>query len=108
MAYSLELAGQLRAILRELPVTEKKMFGGVGFLLNGNMVCGVHSDRLIARVGPARYEEFLTRQHAQPFDMTGRPMTGWVEVSPEGLTTTAELKAWIDHALNYVSGLPAK
>jgi TfoX/Sxy family transcriptional regulator of competence genes len=108
MAYDQELASRLQEILRDLPVIEKKMFGGVGFLINGNMLCGVHGGNLIARVGPGRYEESLANRFAQPFDMTGRPMTGWVEVIPEGLTSIENLKAWVDKALQFVSGLPSK
>jgi hypothetical protein len=108
MAYDQELASRLQEILKDLPATEKKMFGGVGFLLNGNMLCGVHGNNLIARVGPARYEMCLTRKFAQPFDMTGHPMTGWVEVKPEGLKSLKDLKGWVDEALEFVSSLPSK
>jgi TfoX/Sxy family transcriptional regulator of competence genes len=77
MAYDELLAVRMRAALGPLPnLVEKKMFGGVGFLINGNMACGVHKNNMIVRVGPAKYKEALARPHTRPFDMTGRPMSG--------------------------------
>ncbi len=108
MAYDQEITRRLQEILKDQPVIEKKMFGGVGFLINGNMLCGVHGDNLIVRVGPAFYEECLTRKFTKPFDMTGRPMTGWVEVIPDGLKSNENLNTWVDKALQFVSGLPPK
>ena len=84
------------------------MFGGVGYLLNGNMLVGIWKDHLIARVGPARYAEALEENHVVEFDITGRPMTGWVMVEPEGLEEDQALRHWIGMALEFVSKLPAK
>ena len=109
MAYDEALAERMRKVLAGEPgLTEKKMFGGVGFLIRGNMACGVHGDDLIVRVGPARYDEALAQPHARAFDMTGRPMVGWVEVAPAGFASAAELRRWIALGVEHVKTLPAK
>lgn len=109
MAYDKVLAIRIRAILDPLPsLEEKKMFGGVGFLLNGNMACGVHKDDLIVRVGASDYNEALTHPHSRPFDMTGKPMAGWVMVDPQGCKTDSDLKAWVEQGLAYAMTLPTK
>ena len=78
MPYDTLLATRIRAALGPLPhLEEKKMFGGVGFLINGNMACGVHKNDMIVRVGPQNYDHALSRLHTHVFDMTGHPMTGW-------------------------------
>jgi len=83
MAYDENLTRRMRAKIGSLPgLVEKKMFGGVGFMVQGNMACGVHGEDLIARVGPEHYEQALAQPHTKPFDMTGRPMSGWVMVAP--------------------------
>jgi len=87
---------------------EKNMFGGIGFLLNGNMCLGVWQESLIVRVGPARYAEALRKPFAGIFDMTGRAMTGWVLVDPEGLAEDHQLADWIQPALEFVRTLPPK
>lgn len=89
-------------------LVEKKMFGGVGFLLAGNMACGVHTDGLIVRVGPNAYAAALTRPHAAPFDMTGRPMTGWVRIAAAGCADDAVLREWVEQAVHFVLTLPPK
>lgn len=109
MAYDEMLTMRIRAALGPLPeLVEKKMFGGVGFLINGNMACGVHKNGLIVRVGVATYQKTLSRPHTRVFDMTGRPMTGWVVVEPEGCATEADLKAWVEQALVFARSIPAK
>jgi hypothetical protein len=108
MAYDILLAEKLKALLQVFPVTEKKMFGGVAFLLNGNMVCGVIGDAMIARVGTEKYQESLQKPGVKPFDMTGRPMAGWVEVLPSGPQNTHEIQDWIDLCLDYGRLLPGK
>ena len=109
MAYDEALAQRIRQVLAGEPdLVEKKMFGGVGFLLRGNMACGVHGDSLIVRVGRERYPEALARPHARVFDMTGRPMVGWVEVAPAGFASAAELRRWIALGVEHVKTLPAK
>ena len=109
MAYDEALARRIRAAMGEPPgLVEKKMFGGVGFLVSGNMACGVHKDTLIVRVGVDNYQAALARPHAAPFDMTGRPMTGWVMVAPAGCSDDAALRAWVEPAVDYALTLPPK
>ncbi len=109
MAYDQELAARVRAALIPLDgFDEKKMFGGLCFLLHGNMACGLVRDLLIVRVGPAAYATALAEPHATPFDLTGRPMTGWVQVSPAGSQKEAELSAWLQKGIDFALSLPPK
>ena len=109
MAYDETLAERIRQALavRE-GLTEKKMFGGIAFMLRGNMSCGVVSGDLMVRVGPERYEEALARPHARPMDFTGRPMKGLVYVGPEGLRSDADLNDWVRLAEEFAGSLPPK
>lgn len=109
MAYDEGLAHRVRERLDEGPeVVEKKMFGGVAFLLQGNMACGVLNDDLIVRLGPEGYEEALAAPHARPFDVTGRVMTGWVMVGPAGYAEDEDLDRWVQRGLTFAGSLPAK
>ena len=109
MAYNQELAERIREQLALLlPYTEKSMFGGIAFFVNGNMACGVSGDALMVRVGPASYEEALGRPGARPFDMTGRPMKGWVGVGPEGYASDESLVDWIRQGVEFAASLPPK
>src|SRR5215472_11431369 len=109
MAFDESLAARTRAVLaRRKNVEEKKMFGGVGFLLHGNMLVGVWKDSLIVRLGPDDGDEALKEPHVREFDITGKPMKGWVLVEPEAVEDDDQLKAWIDRALKFVKALPAK
>jgi TfoX/Sxy family transcriptional regulator of competence genes len=109
MAFDESLAARIRdALARKRGVEEKKMFGGVGFLLNGNMLVGVWKDSLIVRFGPDSYDHALLEPHVKEFDITGRPMKGWVLVEPEGVEDDDQLKDWIVRALKFVGKLPAK
>jgi TfoX/Sxy family transcriptional regulator of competence genes len=109
MPYDERLASRIRAGLGQVPdVVEKKMFGGVGFLVNGNMACGVHKNNLIVRVGASKYEAALISPHTHVFDMTGRPMTGWVMVLPEGCATEDQLNTWVEQGLAFARSLPGK
>jgi hypothetical protein len=96
------------ALPAEVQLQQKKMFGGLGFLDRGHLVIGTSSDHLMVRVGKAGYEEALTRPGARVFDMTGRPMAGWVMVEPNGYESDADLSRWITDALAFVATLPAK
>lgn len=87
---------------------EKKMFGGVGFLLGGNMCVGVWEDSLIVRVGPEQYHNALQQPLVREFDITGRAMTGWVLVAPEGIADDDQLQEWVECAVAFVRTLPAK
>ena len=109
MAFSEALAERIRQRLaRRRNVEEKKMFGGVGFLLNGNLLVGVWKDSLIARLGPEEAGDALLEPHVKEFDITGRPMKGWVLVGPQGLEDDDQLSAWIQRAVKFVGALPAK
>lgn len=100
MAYNLKLAERIRSELNGIPFVEKKMFGGVGFLINGNMACGVHKDDLIVRVDPEKHEKLLKKTHTKPFDITGRPMKGWLLVEADGCKTPKQLSAGSKKALS--------
>jgi TfoX/Sxy family transcriptional regulator of competence genes len=108
MAYNLKLAERIRSQLEGVPFVEKKMFGGVGFLLNGNMACGVNKDDLIVRVDPEKHAALLKKPHVRPFDMTGRPMKGWLVVEGDGVKTGRHLSAWIREGVAFASSLPPK
>jgi TfoX/Sxy family transcriptional regulator of competence genes len=103
MPYDETLAARIHAALGPLPgLTEKKMFGGVGFLLDGKMLGGVVKNDMVVRLGAEKYEWALSQPHVRVFDMTGRPMTGWVLVAPEGCATPEALQAWLDLALDFL------
>lgn len=87
---------------------KKKMFGGIGYLKDGNMAFGIWKDLLIVRCGPDLHAECLARPHARPFDVTGRSMTGWVMVAPEGIEEDASLIEWMDLGRWYAGSLPPK
>ena len=107
--YCAELAERLRTRLGKVPgISEKTMFGGIALLLNGNMVCGVHKDDLILRLGKDACEKGLKQPHTRQFDITGRPMSGWLMVAPEGCSEDQLLDEWVTQALDFVKTLPAK
>ncbi len=109
MAYDETLAERVRALLADHPAfSERKMFGGIGFMLAGHMACGVSGDGLMARVGPDAYEAAVMRPHARPFDMTGRPMRGWVMVDAAGIAADADLAAWVEEGAAFALSLPPK
>ena len=109
MAYSETLAVRIRhRLARRRNLEEKKMFGGIGFLLNGNMCVGIWKNSLIVRVGPDQYHEALREPFVSEFDITGRPMTGWVLVAPEGIEDDDLLHHWIERAVKFVKELPPK
>src|SRR5215510_9452877 len=100
MASDPKLVGRLSAILAERRgIEQRKMFGGVAYLLNGNMCVGVHKDWLIARAGERRAASLLERAHVRPMDITGKPMKGWIMVGPDGLKKKANLLRYVDAAL---------
>lgn len=108
MAYDPLLAERIRAQLEGVPFVEKKMFGGVGFLIGGNMACGVYKDDLVVRVAPERYVALLHKPHAKPFDITGKPMKGWLLVEPAGCKLRRQLSAWVQEGVEFASILPSK
>jgi TfoX/Sxy family transcriptional regulator of competence genes len=109
MVFSKSLAARVRqALTRQGGGVEKKMFGGVAFLLRGNMCVGVWQDSLIVRLGPEQGARALSEPHVKAFDVTGRSMRGWAMVGPEGLDTDTQLNDWIERAVDFVAALPAK
>jgi hypothetical protein len=109
VAYDENAAARLRAELGTLPgLAEKKMFGGICFLIGGNMACGVLRDDIIVRVGAAQYAASLAQPGARVFDFSGKPMTGWVMVGPAGYASADDLARWVRLAVAYAGSLPAK
>lgn len=108
MAYDLKLAERIRAQLQGVPFVEKKMFGGVGYLLNGNMACGVIGNGLIVRVEPEEHAALLKRAHVKPFDFSGKPMKGWLVVEAEGYKTQKQLSVWTKLGVEFALTLPPK
>jgi TfoX/Sxy family transcriptional regulator of competence genes len=109
MAFDESLAQRIRdALARKKSIEERKMFGGICFLLNGNMLVGVWKDSLIARLGPEQGDEALLEPHVKVFDITGKPMKNWILVEPEGVVEDEQLKDWIQRAVKFVGKLPAK
>ncbi len=109
MAYDEGLAARVRARLEDRRgYGEKKMFGGLCFLLNGNMACGISGDRLMARVGPDAWEEALSQPGAREMDFTGRSLKGFVYVDEDVLRDDAVLDRWIDRAAGFAGALPPK
>ncbi len=109
MAYDEDLANRLRELLADETVTERKMFGGLAFLLGGHMsVSASGRGGLLARIDPGDTETVLQRPHVARMEMGGRQMDGWVTVAPEGLKTKRELAAWVKRSVTYVKTLPPK
>ena len=109
MAYDEGLLERLRDVMVDIPgVTEKKMFGGMCILVNGNMCCGIVNDILMARVGPDQYNACLELPHCREMDFTGKPLKGMVYVDPEGLAEDDELRSWVDRCMIFMHSLPAK
>ncbi len=109
MGYDLGLAARCQDILPENPaISQKKMFGGLACLLNGNMAFGIHKDHLMVRVGLDAYDASMELPETLPFDLTGRSMKGWILVSPAGLEEDDQLKGWVASGLRFAESLPAK
>ena len=109
MAFDESLAERIRQSLgRKKGIKEKKMFGGIGFLLNGNMCVGVWKDSLIVRLKPEQWEEALKEPHVKEFNITGRSMKGWLLVGPNGVEDDDQLNEWLQRAVKFVGKLPAK
>ena len=110
MAFDEGLAVRVRGVLAAAGVTpvEKKMFGGISFLINGNMCCGVLGQDLLARVGPDAAEGALAEPATRPFDMGRGPSRGWVMVGLDGIATDDALTAWVDRSLAFATSLPSK
>ena len=106
MAYSEALAERIRqGLARRKGIEEKKTFGGIGFLLNGNLLVGVRKDSLLVRLDPEEGDEALKEPHVSEFNITGRSMKGWVLVAPEGVEADDHLSDWIQRAVKFVGKL---
>ena len=110
VAYDEELANRLRELIGGDPdVTEQGMFGGLAFLVGGNMaVAASGQGGLMVRVDPEDTEALVSKPHARPFEMRGRPMQGWLRVDPEGVQTKRQLEPWVKRGVAYAHSLPAK
>jgi TfoX N-terminal domain len=109
MAYDEQLAERVRDLLSVRDgFSERKMFGGIGFMLAGNMACGVSGDELIVRLEPGDAEKALAEEHVRVFDMTGRPMKGWILVGPEATAADDDLAGWVDAGADFAASLPPK
>jgi TfoX/Sxy family transcriptional regulator of competence genes len=110
MAYDEELAERIREVVAEEPgLAEKKMFGGLAFLINGNMsVSASGQGGLLLRVDPEETAKLVEEPHAKRFEMRGRSMDGWIRVDPEGVQARPELERWVARGVAYARSLPAK
>jgi TfoX/Sxy family transcriptional regulator of competence genes len=109
MAYDEGLAERIRGVLADRhDVSEKKMFGGIAFMVRGHMSVGIVKDDLMVRVGLEEYDDLVRQPHARPMDFTGRPMKGFVYVASAGLEGDADLERWVERGVAYAVSIPAK
>lgn len=113
MAYDEGLAQRIREIFEQqdniaIEIAEKKMFGGLAFMLAGNMCVGVVNDTLMARVGPEQYQDALHLPHAREMDFTGKPLKGFIYVDAEGIADDSDLQEWMTRCIAFAGSLPAK
>jgi len=109
MAYDETLAERIRDQLATHPaVTERKMFGGIAFMLAGNMAVGVSKEELMVRVDPEEHESLLEQPGVREFDLSGRPMRGWILVAPSKTTSDDGLARWIERGIGFAATLPPK
>ena len=109
MAYDEHMAERIRAALKPLgDFQEKKMFGGLSFMLSGHMCCGVDDHGVMVRVGPDAYDAALKERYARPFDITGKPLSGMVFVDFDGVASKTNLSRWLRKGVSFVEGLPSK
>ncbi len=107
MAYNERLAKRVRRVLKpaSFELSERKMFGGIAFMLGDHMCCGVLNDDLIVRVGPDGYDEAMTRPNTRPMDLTGKPMRGLVFVDEGGTKQDPSLRRWVQRGVDYINTL---
>ncbi|MED5620278.1 TfoX/Sxy family protein [Ideonella sp. BN130291] len=109
MAFDPDLAQRVRAVLADRPgITERRMFGGLAFLVDGKMFIGIRNSSLMARVGPEHHQDALAMHNVRVMDFTGRPMKGYVYVDPPAIAHDNELNAWVLWCADHVARLPAK
>jgi TfoX/Sxy family transcriptional regulator of competence genes len=109
VAYDEQLADRIRDVLapREA-VSEREMFGGIAFMVGGNMACGVNGDELVVRLEPDEAERALDEDAVRPFDIIGRPMKGWIAVSPDATAAYEDLTRWVEAGAAFAASLPRK
>jgi hypothetical protein len=110
MSYDVELADRIRAVVQSEPgLTESRMFGGLAFLIQGNMAVSASSrGGLLLRIDPAQAESLISPPHVAPFEMRGREMNGWLRVDAETVETDDDLRAWVSHGVAYARSLRPK
>ena len=109
MAYNLDLEDRMDRLVDRLgEITKKKMFGGVGYLMNGSMCFGIHQEYLIIRTSIEKAEDLLKSEYVTPFDITGKPMKGWVMISPDYVETEEQLLEILELGVSFVKTLPSK
>lgn len=110
MAYDEDVANRVREALAgaDVMADERNMFGGLAFMVRGHMTVGIIGDELMVRVGPDGHEDALALPHARPMDFTGRPMTGFVYVAPEGFAGATAMSGWVQRGLAFTGSLPPK
>jgi TfoX/Sxy family transcriptional regulator of competence genes len=109
MAYDEALASRVREALGDNPeISERKMFGGIAFMLSGNMAVGVRKDDLMVRIDPGDHDEALAQPGVRISDMSGRPMKGWILVAPEATEADTDLERWVEAGLDFAGSLPPK
>jgi hypothetical protein len=109
VAYDSDVADRIRARIGPRPeLTEREMFGGIAFMINGNMAVGVSGDELMVRVGKEGHDDALARPGARTFDMGARPMQGWINVTFDGYDSDSDFGYWVDRGVAYAESLPAK
>jgi TfoX/Sxy family transcriptional regulator of competence genes len=110
MAYDEDLANRIRELIARHPdVTEKRMFGGLAFLIGGRMAVAASRERgIMVRIDPDQTDTLLAKPHTRPFEMRGRELDGWLRVDPEGLKTKRQLEPWVKRGVAYARSLPPK
>lgn len=109
MAYNTGIADDIRARIGSHPgLTEREMFGGIAFMINGNMAVGVSGEELMVRVGKEAHDQAVALPGARTFDMSARPMRGWISVAADGFTTDEDFDAWVDRGVTFAEALPPK
>ena len=110
MAFDEELADRIRETLAEsdVPLDERRMFGGLAFMVRGHMTVGIVGEELMVRVGKDAYDAAVAQPHARPMDLTGKPMAGFVFVAPPGVDDDADLRDWVHRGLDFTGSLPPK
>ena len=109
MPYDEEVADRIREVLAgRRGIEEKKMFGGLTFMVRGNMACGVSNETLVIRVGAKAYEDSLGHPHCRECDFTGRPLKGMVMIDPKGFASAGDIRAWVERGYSFAESLPPK